>query len=267
MDLQELITRGRFVFSGAQQRLKVFGLVNGKRNTMQIAKLVRRHVNNVRRDLTMMSDAGLIQQRMKNGQPLDLDGFPVYEKVPLARTVPVAYFTGPSSTLGRSASMAKARPSSKGHAGKKPAALSLPSETEILDICRNGEDQTSEFKGQGTDFNKISREIAAMLNTQQGGRIFYGIDDEGTIQGANISRQKFDQGLQNSIRNTISPPATVRLNAVSVIGSEVLVVTVLPWNRKDVYHFEGRVLLRKGTNVFVAKPEESKKLHKGIYVI
>jgi len=45
------------------------------------------------------------------------------------------------------------------------------------------------------------------------------------------------------------------------------VVIVPPWNRSDVYQFEGRVLLRKGTNVFFAKPEESKKLHKGIYVV
>jgi len=267
MDLQEMILRGRFIFSGAGQRLRVYELVNGKRNTAEIARLVKRHVNNVRRDLTIINDAELIQPKMKNGQSLESNGFPVYEKVPLGRTVPLSYFEGPPARLPASSVTATAKSSSKGYVTKKPSALGLPSETEILDICRNGEDQISEFKGQGTDFNKISREVAAMLNTREGGRVFYGIDDAGTIQGSDISRQQFDQGLQNSIRNTISPAETVRLHSVSVVGSEVLVVIVPPWNRSDVYQFEGRVLLRKGTNVFFAKPEESKKLHKGIYVV
>ena len=37
MELQELISRGRFVFSGAPKRLEVFRLINGKRNTKEIA--------------------------------------------------------------------------------------------------------------------------------------------------------------------------------------------------------------------------------------
>ena len=57
------------------------------------------------------------------------------------------------------------------------------------------------------------------------------------------------------------------LKSVSAIGNEVLVIIVPPWNRRDVYQFDEKVLIRKGTNVFAAKPEESKKLHKGEYVI
>jgi hypothetical protein len=42
------------------------------------------------------------------------------------------------------------------------------------------------------------------------------------------------------------------------MGNEVLVIIVPPWNRRDVYQFDEKVLIRKGTNVFAAKPEESK---------
>jgi predicted HTH transcriptional regulator len=134
-------------------------------------------------------------------------------------------------------------------------------------VCKKGEDQTVEFKAAGTDVRKITKEIAAMLNTRQGGIILYGVEDDGTIQGSEVSRQKLDQPLQNSVKNSIAPAATVTLKSISVLGTEVLVIIAPPWNRKDVYQFDQKVLIRKSTNVFGAKPEELKKLHRGNYVI
>lgn len=267
MDLQELITRGRFIFSKAPERLTVFGLVNGKRNTAQIAGSAQRHVNNIRRDLQRLHDAGLIQPKVdKEGKALRVHDFPVYEKVPLARAVPAAYFKGSTRLFSPSRAQRPKGGTGQTTVPRKPKPLHVPKESEILDICRHGEDQIYEFKGQGTDVKKLTREIAAMLNARQGGMIFYGVDDAGTIQGTDISRQKLDQPLQNSLKDTVSPAATIKLHSVSVIGHEILVIIVSPWNKRDVYHYDGRVLLRKGTNVFVAKPEESRRLHRGEYV-
>jgi predicted HTH transcriptional regulator len=106
-----------------------------------------------------------------------------------------------------------------------------------------------------------------MLNTRQGGIVLYGVDDDGTIQGSDISRQKLDQPIQNSIKSNIAPAAIVKLHTITVLGAEIIAIVVPPWNRKDVYHFDERVLIRKGTNVFAAKPEENRKLHSGVYVI
>lgn len=264
MDLQELITRGRFVFARAPQRLQVFELVNGRRTAEGIAQILRRRPNHVYRDLKHLEDAGLAQPKLdRNGTVTKVGGWTVYEKVPLARTVPLTYFRGPIK-----AAAAPSRTkilSSKSL--RKPPPLKAPSETEVLDICKNGEDQLYEFKGQGADIKKITKEIAAMLNTRQGGLIFYGVEDDGTIQGTDIARQAFDQPLQNSIKNAISPAAAVRLHVVSVMGSEILVISVPPWNRKDVYEFDSRVHVRIGTNVFIARPEQTRKLHRGEYVI
>jgi Putative DNA-binding domain len=269
MDLQELITRGRFIFSKAPERLRVFELVNGRRNTTVIAKLTRRHENNVRRDLQKLCDGGLIAPKNnRDGGSLKIDGMPVYEKVPIARTIPLTYFHGPSR--GLTAPPQRSRPPSenkKKSGQRRPPSLPVPNETELLDICRKGEDQIYEFKGQGATANKIVREIAAMLNTRQGGIVFYGIDDNGKIQGSDLSRQKLDQSVQNSVKTSISPAAVVKLHTVTVLGHEVIAVVAPPWNRKEVFHFEDRVLLRKGTNVFPAKPEESRRLHRGTYVI
>ncbi len=268
MDLQELITRGRFIFSRAQERLRVFELVNGRRNTVEIAKTTHRHVNNVSRDLRLLADGGLIQSKeTKDGNALKIDGFPVYEKVPLARTIPTTYFHGPSKLLSDPSPRSRMQSNSKSNKTRRPPSLPVPTENELLDICRRGEDQICEFKGQGAAANKIAREIAAMLNTRHGGRVLYGVDDSGTIQGSDISRQKLDQAVQNSVKSNIFPAAVVKLHTVAALGHEVIAIVIPPWNRKDVYHFEDRVLIRKGTNVFAARPEESRKLHRGIYVV
>jgi hypothetical protein len=265
MDLQELITRGRFIFAGAPERLALFQLVDGRQNTSQLAKRARRHINSVRRDLSKMRDAEIIRVRVdRNGSEVQSSGFPIYEKVPLARTIPAYYFRGtPKGKLVASApekTGAKSAPDRR-----KP--LAVPTEQEILDICKNGEDQLYEFKAAGTEARKLTREVCAMLNTKSGGIVFYGIDDDGTITGTDVPRQKLDQPLQNSIKNSISPAATVTLKSVSVMGTEVLAILVPPGNRRDVFQFEEKVLIRKGTNVFGAKPEEMKKLHQGKYVI
>lgn len=268
MDLQELITRGRFLFARATERLKVFELVNGKQTAEGIGKKVRRRPNHVYRDLKTLEDAGLIQPKLdRNGAVTKIDGWTVYEKVPLARTVPITYFRGAAKPVATRPSSRSKAPTASKSSIRKPSPLKVPSETEILDICTKGEDQLYEFKGQGADIKKITREVAAMLNTRQGGQVFYGVDDDGIIQGTDIKRQDFDQRLQNSVKNTIQPAATVRIHQVSVMGFDILVIAIPPWNRKDVYELDGRVHIRIGTNVFIARPEQTKKLHRGEYVI
>jgi predicted HTH transcriptional regulator len=263
MDLQELISRGRFVFAGARERLKVYGLVDGRRTAKDLAKVTKRHVKNVHRDLRRLADIGLIEERTKGGETLEKDGFALYDKTPLARTVPLSYFDGPVRLPNRK-EVVTAAPKGK---GKRPQPLPVPTETTILDMCKSGEDQILEFKAAGTDVRKITKEVAAMLHTRLGGMILYGVDDDGTISCSDVSRQKLDQPLQNSIKNAIAPAAVISLNSVSVLGTEVLVVIVPPWNRRDVYQFDEKVYLRKGTNVFAAKPEELRKLHRGECVI
>ena len=82
-----------------------------------------------------------------------------------------------------------------------------------------------------------------------------------------MRRADFDQRLQNSVRNTIQPAPSVRLRSVNVLGTEVLVAVVPPWNKRDVYFYEERAYVRKGTNVFRATAPEIRKLHEGQYIV
>jgi predicted HTH transcriptional regulator len=266
VNLQELINRGRFVFFGAPERLRVYDLVDGKRSTQDIAQRTKRHVNNVRRDLSKLSNVGLIQPRMKGNGELRKDGSPVFEKDPLARSIPNRYFTEPArSTPVEPAPVV--RVGRKGKRSEERRLMAVPNEHEILEIARRGEDQVYEFKGPGTEARKIAREIAAMIHTRQGGIVLYGIDDEGSIIGSDVSRQKLDQSVQNSVKHSISPSVVVRLELVKVFGSDVIAIVAPPWNKTEVHQFDERVLVRKGTNVFAVSPDELRKLHRGEYIV
>lgn len=89
MDLQELVVRGRFLFSGAPDRLRVFERVNGKRTAKELAAALRRDVTAVLHDLARLRDAGLIEARRdpSTTAALKKDGAILYDKLPLARTI------------------------------------------------------------------------------------------------------------------------------------------------------------------------------------
>jgi hypothetical protein len=58
----------------------------------------------------------------------------------------------------------------------------------------------------------------------------------------------------------------VTLKSISALNNAVIAIIVPPWNRKDVYQFDEKVYIRKGTNVFGVKSGELKKLSKGQFV-
>lgn len=262
MDLQELITRGRFIFSGAPKRLEVFKLINGKRSTKDIARETGRSLTSILNDIKKMEDMGLIElKRNKNGEIIKKDGCKVYEKVPLLRHVPLTYFQDTTKIVN-------VEKINKKQKMRQIIKLKIPSETEILDICRAGENQIYEFKAPGVEIDKIAKEIAAFLHTRNGGIILYGVADDGSIIGSDMRLQDFDQKLQNSIRNTISPPPTVEIKERNVLGHNILVVLIPPWDRKNLYQYKDkRYYIRKGTNVFALTPNELKKLANGEYVV
>lgn len=266
MSLQELISRGRFVFSNAPKSLEVFKLVNGKASSKEIATKTSRKLSAVLNDLKKMRDMDLVRPKMDaTAKMARKDGCIIYEKVPLVRHIPFSYFQGVTKGpvgLSKQYELIGKRTRSQ----LKP--LSIPSANEVLDICKHGEDQIYEFKAPKVEIAKITKEVAAFLHTKHGGLLFYGIDDDGSIVGSDMRRQDFDQALQNSIRNTILPQPNIAIKEIDLLGHKVLVVIVPPWDRKNIYQYtkEQRVYIRKGSNVFVARPEELKNLGRGEYI-
>lgn len=264
VDLQELITRGRLLMNTAPSRLEVFKLVNGKRNTAEIAKLAKKHVNNTRRDLTKLADAELIRIKVSQGEEVYKDKLPVYEKVPLGRTISVKYFEGGSVGIKKTPTNSLKPHQIKQEKKYKPLEpLPIPVETQLLDIISEGEDQKYEFKASGTKTEKLTKEIAAMLNTTTGGIVFYGVDDDGRVRGSDVSAQELDQRVQNAIRTTIKPRAVVKLKRIKVLGSEVIAILVPPWNGKALYQLNDSFFIRHGSNCFPMSGDEIKQLLTG----
>ena len=265
MEIQELITRGRLLFAGAEKRFRVFNLINGRRTGKEIAKQTGRGQSSVLQDLQKMRDMGLVKPVLDgNGVVVKRDGAGVFEKVPELRHIPPRYF---DDSVAANRKLGRRKLDARRTLNAKPRGqMRIPSQNEILDICRTGEDQFHEFKAAGTDMRKITKELAAFAHTRDGGILLFGVDDDGTVSGSDKRRQEFDQSVQNSVRNTIKPALHVEVRQADVLGQSVLLAMVVPWNRKDVYFYEDRVYIRKGTNVFVATPDECKKLHRGEYV-
>ena len=261
--LQELIARGRFLFSGAEKRLRVFTLINGKLTTKEIARQVGKSQTNTLSDIKKLCNLDLVKERTDaSGKTIKKDGATIFEKTPLAKEIPITYFKGVAKqTAPKKEATAK---KAKKHSTSK---ISTPTENEILDICKDGENQLYEFKASGTRIDKITKEIAAFLHTKYGGIIFYGVDDDGSIQGSDTKRQVFDQPLQNSVRNSIAPSPSIELKEKIVMGYPVLLIIIRPWDKKSIYQYSEKYYIRKGTNTFVLKPEEMKKLHDGKYVV
>lgn len=265
VDLQELIARGRMIFDGASRRLEVFELVNGSRSTKELARKTGRSLSAVDQDIETLRDVELIQEKKDGkGTVIKKDGSIVYEKTTLIKHVSISYFGDVANT----SKLVKKAPTGRARIAKS-ASIHVPLEHEILDICKRGEDQLYEFKAPGVAADKMSKEIAGILHTSGGGIILYGIDDDGTIIGADMRRQDFDQKIQNSVRNTVSPPPSIEIKERKVLGSAVLLVVVPPWDRKTIYQYtmDGRYYIRRGTNIFALKPEEIKKLSQGASVV
>lgn len=263
-DLQELITRGRFIFSNAHKRIEVFELINGKRSTKEIASKTGRSLSSVIQDIEKLRDVELVKEKKNDNKIVKKDGATVYEKVPLIKHIPISYF----ESVAKTGILTKEKPVKKGSRSGQ-TSKHIPNENEILDICKNHEDQLHEFKAPGVAVDRITREIAGFLHTKNGGVIFYGIDDSGTVIGSDLRRHDLDQRVQNSVRNTLSPQPNVQVVERNVMGSSVLLIVVPQWDRKTIYQYtkDGNYYIRKGANIFALRPEELSKLHKGQYVV
>lgn len=263
MELQEIVARARLLFEGAEKRRRVFQLVNGKRSAKEIARQSGKKLVGTLHDLQKMRDMELISPRQNgDGTTMKRDNSVVYERAPLLKHLSPSYFREPEK-------LAAKKPRGEGRKSKNRSvgAISIPSNKETLDICSSGEDQLYEFKTAGTQAEKIAKEICAFANTRMGGIVFYGVEDDGSIAGADMSRQRFDQMIQNSIKHNITPTPAIRLVQQDVLGYKIILIAVPPWNKKEVHHFQDGVYIRRGTNVFKTKADETRKLHNGEYVI
>lgn len=95
---------------------------------------------------------------------------------------------------------------------------------ELKELISSGESSTLEFKRKISSNEKIAKEISAFANTI-GGKILLGVDDDGTIIGAESEKGDIDS-IETICEFYIDPPLTPKIEIVQVARKDVIVIHI-----------------------------------------
>lgn len=98
--------------------------------------------------------------------------------------------------------------------------------TELIEILSRGEDSRHQFKLNFSNANALAAEIVAFANSA-GGRIFIGVDDDGSVRGLSSAEvADLNKLISNVASNNVRPAMNPQTENVSHPNGIVLVVTI-----------------------------------------
>lgn len=114
--------------------------------------------------------------------------------------------------------------------------------TELMELIRQGENLTVEFKKSTTDITKDVYDTVCSFSNRDGGHIFFGVKDDGTILG--VDKNCVEQRKKNFVttinnEHKMYPPRYLTMEEYEVDGCIILYVYV-PVG-KTVYRNAGRI--------------------------
>lgn len=133
--------------------------------------------------------------------------------------------------------------------------------TELFELINNKENSGVEFKRDIIENHALAKEIVAFANLQ-GGRVFLGVADDGTITG--ITRDRLEEWVMTLCRDKIRPEIIPYFEILKDVepGKDVAVVTVeRGWSVHCRWHDNRRsYYVRVGSESREASPEELERL-------
>lgn len=133
--------------------------------------------------------------------------------------------------------------------------------TSLREALVAGESETVEFK-HGVVDQQLLRAITAFANTNNG-TLFIGVDDEGRVQGLNLSKMKtkdeFRHRIYSLIREGIRPIPFADLEFEELDGAIVARVFV-PRGDEPLYYYQGVPYVRHGESNVTPRPEQVTRL-------
>jgi ATP-dependent DNA helicase RecG len=133
--------------------------------------------------------------------------------------------------------------------------------TELLELIKNGENSGVEFKRDTEETEKLAKELVALANLR-GGRVFLGVDDDGSIVG--ITRDDLEEWVMNVCRDKIRPELIPYYEVIRDVepGKDIAVVQVdRGWAVHHRWHKKHRnYYIRVGTTSREASAEELERL-------
>lgn len=132
--------------------------------------------------------------------------------------------------------------------------------TIVLDYIANGENSGVEFKRDDISLEQFAREVVAFANFQ-GGFIFLGVEDDGTISG--IQRRNLQDWVLNVFRDKIFPQIIPYYEEIAIDGKKIAVITIGQGISKPyVVRNNGReeIFIRMGSRCELASREQQARL-------
>lgn len=129
---------------------------------------------------------------------------------------------------------------------------------EIIRLIEAGENSAVEFKTAEVKIDSLAREIVAFSNTN-GGVIFLGVDDNGTITGLD-GKKNFEEWAANIARNNIIPAVHTQYYEVRVHDKKIGVLEVDKGKDKPYQTINHQFLIRVGSTNRVATQAELMRL-------
>lgn len=119
---------------------------------------------------------------------------------------------------------------------------------ELLDMIARGEDGKNQFKANMTNAAALASEIVAFSNTN-GGRIFIGVNDNGTVSGLTLEDMgRLNQLISNAASQNVHPPVNPKTENISLPEGLVLVVKVETGISKPYMDNMGAIWVKSGAD-------------------
>ncbi|MCX6354159.1 MAG: putative DNA binding domain-containing protein [Candidatus Aureabacteria bacterium] len=132
---------------------------------------------------------------------------------------------------------------------------------ELLELIHNGENSGVEFKRDTIENHQLAKELVAFAN-HSGGKVLFGVDDDGTIIG--LTRSKTEEWVMQACRDKIRPEVIPFFEILRDVepGKSVAVIEVdRGWSVHHVWHNNHRTyFMRIGSTSREASQEELERL-------
>ena len=147
--------------------------------------------------------------------------------------------------------------------GKPGWELELTPE-ELEKIIQQGENETTEFKGEISKNHTEFAETLVGFSNLRGGIILIGVDEHGDVKGVQDPElAKMDERIQNFSREFCDPPVKFTLKRVELQGKPLIVVEVPEGSTKPYWLKNRGPIIRSGSTDRVMTRVEAQQLLEG----
>lgn len=131
---------------------------------------------------------------------------------------------------------------------------------EFMTIIECGENFYIEFKEEKIKAKELGEEIVAFANSE-GGTIFIGVADDGTIKG--ISDKEIEETVMNICRNNVIPNIIPSFEYITIDNKLVAILGIQKGLSKPYSTVDNKYYIRVGTTKRIASREEQLRLFEG----